>query len=340
MVGLGGIGQRHTRNIRALLGDDAEILAYRTRGLSHVLTDTLTIEPGADLETRYNVQRFDDLDKALSQKPDVVFITNPSSYHISPAIAAAEAGCHLFIEKPLSNSLEGVEELTEITESKQLTTLIGYQLRFHPCFRLVKKLLDEDAIGTLLAARLEVGEYLPAWHSYEDYRQMYASRKDQGGGVIVSQIHELDLVYWWFGMPSRVFALGGHWSSLEIDVEDTASILLECEYQGRSLPVHVQLDYIQRPPSRTCQIVGEKGKILVDLHALQVRVVSSENPDGVLHDFSGLERNKLFADELDHFFACVAGEAKPEVDVREGANSLRIALAAYESIEKRAAVEL
>ena len=79
-----------------------------------------------------------------------------------------------------------------------------------------------------MAVRIEVGEYLPGWHTYEDYRQMYASRADLGGGVILSQIHELDYLYWLFGLPKRVFALGGHLTRLEVDVEDIASILLEC----------------------------------------------------------------------------------------------------------------
>ena len=59
-----------------------------------------------------------------------------------------------------------------------------------------------------MAVRIEIGEYLPGWHTYEDYRRMYASRADLGGGVVLSQIHELDYVYWLFGMPKRVFAWG------------------------------------------------------------------------------------------------------------------------------------
>jgi predicted dehydrogenase len=340
MVGLGGIGQRHLRNLRTLLGDQVEIMAWRTRRLGHVLTDQLTILSGANLESYYAIQVFSALDEALAQEPDVVFVTNPSSLHMPVALAAAEAGCHLFIEKPLSHSLAGVDRLVEMVEQRNLVTLVGYQLHFHPCLRLAKELLDKEAIGLLLAARLEVGEYLPGWHTYEDYRQMYASRRDLGGGVILSQIHELDLVYWLFGMPCRVFALGGHWSSLEIDVEDTASILLECQYAGRPLPVHVQQDYVQRPPSRTCQIVGDKGKILVDLHALEVHVIQAETSQADVHRFEGFQRNQIFLDELSHFLSCLRGEEEPVVNVRDGAQSLRIALAAHRSIETGEVVTL
>jgi predicted dehydrogenase len=213
-----------------------------------------------------------------------------------------------------------------------LVTLVGFQLRFHPCLRFGQELIEKKAIGSLLAIRMEVGEYLPGWHTFEDYRQSYASRRELGGGVILSQIHELDLVYWLFGMPRRVFALGGHWSSLEIDVEDTASILLECQYAGRPLPVHVQQDYVQRPPRRTYQIVGDQGMILIDLHGLEVRIIRNGMGEAVRH-FEGFQRNQLFVDELRHFLACLRGVEKPVVSVQDGAQSLRIALGAHQSIE-------
>jgi predicted dehydrogenase len=225
-------------------------------------------------------------------------------------------------------------------ESRHLVGLVGYQMRFHPGLVRAAALLEEGAIGRVVAVRIEVGEYLPGWHTYEDYRQMYASRADLGGGVILSQIHELDYVYWLFGMPTRVFALGGHLTRLEVDVEDTASILLECSVDGRAIPVHVHQDYIQRPPSRTCEIVGDAGKILIDLRLLTLTaydgegnlIESSENP--------GFERNQLFLDEMTHFLACVEGRESPRVSIRDGARSLAIALAAKESIATGHVVDL
>lgn len=332
MVGLGGIGQRHVRNLRALLGPDAEIIAYRVRESSFVLTDRLEIEQGSTLEDKYNIKVFRDIDQALGQKPDAVFICNPSSLHIPIAMKAAQADCHLFIEKPLSQNYEGVEELVRLVESRNLISLMGYQMRFHPCIKRLHSLLQQRLIGRILAVRAEVGEYLPGWHTYEDYRQMYASRKDLGGGVILSQIHEIDYLYSLFGMPRRLFALGGHLSRLEIDVEDTASILMECIADDRPLPVHIHQDYLQRPPSRTCQIIGEAGKILIDFIALSVRVFGN---NGVLTEdisFEGFQRNQLFMAELEHFLECLKGTQSPLVTVRDGAQSLRIALAAKESL--------
>ena len=336
MAGLGGIGQRHLRNLIAMLGDRLEVLAYRVRRQADVLTDKLQIEPNSSLEEKYRITVFNELDKALAQKPDAVFICNPSSLHISVALAAAEAGCHLFIEKPLSHSLSQIEELIELVERKKLVAMVAYQMRFHPCLRRVYDLLSQKLIGRVVAVRAEVGEYLPGWHSYEDYRQMYASRRDLGGGVILSQIHEMDYIYWLFGLPRRLFAVGGHLSSLEIDVEDVASILMDCS----GVPVHLHQDYIQRPPSRTLQIIGEKGKLFADFRALTVERFDGKGESCGCDSFKDFERNQLFTEELAHFLACIEGKEKPLVSLRDGAQSLLMALAAKESLATGKIVDL
>ena len=326
-AGLGGIGQRHLRNLRQIVGD-VEVLAYRVRRQSGVLTDKLQIEAGAQLDERYNLRVFSDLDAALAEKPAAVFVCNPTSLHMPVALAAARAGCHLFIEKPLSHDLAEVDELVRVVEAKKLVCLVAYQMRFHPCLRWVASALERKAIGRVLAVRAQVGEYLPNWHTYEDYRQMYAARNDLGGGVIVTQIHEFDYLLWLFGAPQRVFALGGHLSSLEIDVEDVASILMDCS----GVPVHLHQDYVQRPPSRTLEVIGNDGKLTLDFPSLTVQRFGA---DGALADaetFSGFERNQLFLDEMNHFLACLRGEETPVVPLRDGAKSLQIALAAKESL--------
>ncbi len=340
IVGLGGVGQRHVRNLVSLLGDRLELIAYRTRRLSTVLTDRLQVEPGSELESKYRIRAFTDLDAALGEKPQAAFICNPSRLHIPVALKAAAAGCHLFLEKPLSDSLEGVGELIETVEARQLVAVVGYQLRFHPCLVKLKAILSAGLIGRPLAVRAEVGEYLPGWHTYEDYRQMYASRSDLGGGVILSQIHELDYLYSLFGLPRRIFAVGGHLSPLEIDVEDVASILMACQVDHQEIPIHLHQDYLQRPPERTCQVIGERGKIWVDFNGLSVRLYDAQGDLCEETLFEGFQRNQLFIDELQHFLACIRGEAKPIVSVRDGAQSLRIALAAKESLVRGEAVAL
>jgi len=335
LVGLGGIGQRHTRNLRTLYGDRCELIAYRVRRNSPVLNDSLSIDDGnQNLEERYGIRSYDSLDAALEQKPDAAIICNPSSMHTSAALAAARAGCHLLIEKPLSHTLDQLDELAEVVKRKSLVCMVAYQLRFHPCLTLAHRLLTDGRIGRPIACRAVVGEYLPGWHRYEDYRSMYASKRELGGGVVLSQIHELDILYWFFGRPRRVVAFGGHFSDLRIDVEDVASTLLA--YDG--MVAHLQQDYLQQPPVRQLEIVGSNGKIGVDLRA--ARVIAHGESGALIEDrsFPNFERNTLFMDEMKCFFHAVqTGHAVP-VDLEGGRQSLEMALALKRSMETNAPV--
>jgi predicted dehydrogenase len=340
MIGLGSVGQRHVRNLRHLLGENVEIMAYRSRKRPYVLTDQATIERGSNLEEKYNIRLCESFDQALGQEPDSVFICNPPDQHMTIALKAAQKGLNLFIEKPLSHTYEHVNELIELIESQSLVALVGYQMRFHPCLKKLETLIMEKTIGQIVAVRAELGEYLPGFHPYEDYRQMHESHRARGGGVILSQIHELDYIYWLFGLPQRLFTVGGHLSKLEIDAEDTASTLMEYNIEGKSIPIHLYQDFIQRPPSRTCQVIGEEGKILVDLRALTVNVFDSKGQLAETSCFEGFQRNQLFLDELNHFLECLQRKQTPQVTVRDGAQSLRMALAARGSLLSRQVIEL
>ena len=340
MVGLGGVGQRHLRNLRTLIPKTLEVVAYRVRRSSAVIGNTLTIEEGVSLEEKYNIHAYRDLRKALEEEPEAAFIANPSSLHIPVALEVAKTGCHLFIEKPLSDSLEGIEGLIATVEKNRLVATVGYQLRFHPCLAWIRELLKVEAVGRLLSVRMDVGEYLPSWHPYEDYRQMYAARKELGGGVILSQIHELDYAYSLFGMPRRIFAIGGRLSRLEIDVEDTASILMECLWNGSVLPVHLHQDFLQKPPSRRCEIIGDSGKIVWNYHEGTLTIWRTKEDKPEVRRLERFERNQFFLEELKHFLGCIRGGEKPMVTLRDGANSLKMALAAKQSLETGEVVSL
>lgn len=332
VVGLGGIGQRHLRNLRTLLGPEAELSAFRVRGLNHALTDKLDIEPGVEVAAKYGVHVFQTLEDALAAGPDAAFVCNPTSLHVPVALRLAQAGCHLFIEKPLSHSLEGVEELLAVAKAKGLITMVGYQLRFHPLLAKLHGWVKERRMGRIVAVRAEVGEYLPGWHRYEDYRQMYASRSELGGGVVLSQIHEIDYLGWLFGWPSRVFAVGGHLSNLELDVEDVASLLMETRVDGRIIPIHLHLDYLQRPPSRTCQVIGDAGKAVMDLRASTATLYDDNGDVAEMVSAPEFPRNQLFLDEASHFLQCIAKQANAISSDNEGLRSLRVALAAKASM--------
>jgi predicted dehydrogenase len=338
--GLGSIGQRHLRNLRSLLGDDVEVLAWRQRGGGPVLGADMKVRDGITIEEAYRVTPFTDLESALAQRPDICFITNPNTLHLHTAWAAAQSGCHLFIEKPVSHSLHGMSQLIREVETRRLTAFVAYQFRFHPGLQRLKRAVEAGTLGSLTHAHIVNAEYLPAWHPWEDYRDTHPARRELGGGCLRIQTHELDYALWLFGMPRRVFAMGGRLSRLETDVEDSVDLLLECVHAGRPFPVHLHLDYLQMPPQRVCEVVGDLGKAHYDYYAARVDVHQTEGRTVETTDFSGFDRNEMFMAELRHFLACVSGEETPLIDLREGLRSMQIAEAAYRSMETGAAVSV
>jgi len=339
-TGLGSIGQRHLRNLLALKRDDFEILAFRVMRKSPILNADMTVRANGDVDDVYGVRSFDRLESALQEKPAAVFVTNPNPMHLPVALAAARQGCHLFIEKPIAETLEGVDDLIALVEQKHLFALVGYQFRFHPGLRMIKSALDDGRIGRLIGAHIVNGEYLPAWHPYEDYRNTHPAKRELGGGCLNIQTHELDYAVWFFGMPVSVYAIGGHLSSLEVDVEDSVSILMECSTDGRSFPVHTHLDYLQQPPQRVCEIYGDRGKLRFDYYANVLELHDTCTGELQVHRFDDFERNQMFVDEVKHFMACMRGEEKPLVDLRTARRSMLLAQCAHESLVTREPVRI
>lgn len=325
IIGCGSIGRRHISNIRTLFKEreDVDILAYRTFIRSGHLNENFF--------RNNNVRQFSSLTEALSKKPDVTFITNPTSLHVPFAIKAARAGSHLFIEKPLSHNLKGINELEHLVAQKKLITYIGFNLRFFPILSEVRRIIKKKEIGRIISIRAEVGQYLPSWHPNENYRTGYSANRSLGGGVILDLIHEIDYTRWLLGEEIKeVFCYGGKYSSLNIDTEDIAEILMK----SKSSVVSIHLDYLQSPMFRQCKIIGDKKTIIIDVPANFAKVHAPSGSFVEISPGSFFEKNISFLDEIRYFFECVEENTPTDIDIREGAKILKIALAAKESMRK------
>jgi predicted dehydrogenase len=326
IAGLGSIGRRHFRNLRAL--GEQDIILYRTHRAS-LPEDELA---GFPVVT--------DLSAALKKhRPEAVVIANPTALHLDVALPAAEAGCHIFLEKPISGSLERVDQLEAVMKRSGSRILVGFQFHFHPTLKKAAELIGAGALGQVLSIHAHWGEYLPNWHPWEDYRTSYAARADLGGGVIATLTHPLDYVRWLVGEVDGLWSFNGHISPLEMDVEDVAEIGMRF-VNGAIGGVHV--NYVQRPPVHRLEIVGTGGTLRWD------------NADGVLYFYrmsqpfgtwsasppapevetfappEGFERNMMFLEQMRHFIAVARGEAQPVCTLGDGKRALELALKARE----------
>jgi predicted dehydrogenase len=257
---------------------------------------------------------------------------------VSTACAALRAGAHVLVEKPLGSTLDNVSDLLELARATRRVLMVGYNLRFHPGLARLKALLDTNAIGRIVSARAEAGEFLPDWHPWEDYRNGYAARRDLGGGAVLTFSHELDALCWLLGPPRRLTAIASHSSTLELDAEDTAEIALEFE-SGALGSVHV--DFVRRPPKRGIEIIGEGGVLRWEFQRNRLEHYSVTTRQWRIEQGDArFERNQMYLDELRHFAACALGEAhKPLIDGEQGAAILAIALGTLRSAATGRAID-
>lgn len=314
IAGLGSIGRRHLRNLAALGQDD--ILLYRTH------QSTL---PDEDIAS-YPIES--DLEKALQQNPDAVIISNPTALHMDVALPAANTGCHLLLEKPIADKMDQrVETLAKVVESSKSQTLVGFQFRFHPVLTQIKAIIDSKSIGRPLSFHVHWGEYLPGWHPWEDYRLSYAARKDLGGGVVNTLCHPLDYVRWLFGEVHSLQAITKKVSNLEVDVEDTADIILEFE---RGCLGSIHLDYFQQPPAHWIEAYCEEGHIHWDNESGSAVVFNAkENASQVIRPPEGFERNDLFMAEMAHFIALISKKVESRCTLLDGIATLKLTEAVH-----------
>lgn len=316
ICGLGSIGRRHLRNLRQLGGH--ELALYRT-GRSTL--------PENELE---GLQSFSDLSDALREfRPDAAIVANPTALHMPVAIEAAGAGCHLLLEKPVSQDLARIDELQSALEAGGGRVLVGYQFRFNLGLRRAKRLLEDGMLGSPLYARAHWGEYLPDWHPWEDYRESYSARGDLGGGVLLTLSHAFDYLSWMLGEVEWLTAVTGRDGALEIEVETLAEVIMG--HSSRAIS-SVHLDYLERPPRHALTFVCERGKIDWSADTSTLRWWTPEA--GEWSDAqapAGYSRNAMFLDELQHFLEIVEGQSEPVCGLEEGIRAVEIALAAAKS---------
>lgn len=323
MIGYGSIGRRHVENLSSF--SNMDILVCTKRKHDKFLKGK-------------NCKIYSTIEECIKERPDAAIICNVTSLHMKTAIKLAKVGINLLIEKPLSDSMDGVKTLLDETKRQKLVTMIGCNFRFNPCLIKIKEIISKRQIGKVLSVHAENGSYLPSWHPKERYQDSYTARKNLGGGVLLTSIHELDYLYWFFGNVTGVFSITGKFSDLEISADDLSCILLHFK---NNIVAEVHLDYFQRPISRNCKIIGTKGTLYWNNDTNTVTLYDIKNNKWItkmkLKDY---DSNSMYVDELTHFIECVVKKKQTLNPVREGIETLKIALATKKSSKTKKMVIL
>ena len=335
VVGLGSIGLRHVRNIIDNF-PTFKIFIYTKRK-----------KIPKEIKDNKNIVILNLIDDCLQYKPDMGFVTNESAFHIPISIKLANIGMDLFIEKPLSNSFKDLNKLNDLIKKNKLITQMGCNFRFFPPLKKIKQLIDKKIIGRVISVQVENNSYLPDYHPLEDYRKGYAAREDLGGGALLTQIHEIDYLYWLFGDVKKVSSFTGKFSDLEVTADDMSTSLLEFE-NGVIGQIHIS--YFQRPYFRSCKIKGTKGIIEWNSIENEVNVFDMKSKNwkkqkindnyklitgGTTTGKTDKKLNQMYVEEIKHFMSCVKKRKETINDFKQGEKILKIALSMKESSKRK-----
>lgn len=251
IVGFGSIGKKHLSVVKNILPNST--IRILRRELS-------------DIELGSEVLQVTSISEANEFAPQVIMICNPASKHIKVAMELIETKAHLFIEKPIADSTNGVKELIEKCLQEKIVIAVGYNLRSSKSLCKFKEVLSDGLIGDVLSVHCEVGQYLPQWRPESDYRNGVSAKKELGGGVLLELSHEIDYLRWIFGEVDWVNATLSKQSNLEIDVEDSAHLVMGFQQSDarRVLIASLSMDFIRRDPVRRCTVIGDKGTLRWD----------------------------------------------------------------------------
>lgn len=290
IIGFGSVGKRHYQNLAKLGYTNVSVFDVDKKSISDI------------------PRSFSDIKDVDFSEFRVVFVCSPNHMHMASAISAGKAGCHLFIEKPLAHKMREARQLSELCEKQKLVTLVGCNLRFHPCLSFIKTYLEQKRLGAVYGIHHEAGYYLPFWRKGTDYRQNYGARKATGGGIILDGIHEFDLLFWLndFAPVKESKFLFGKSGKLDIDTEDNsiASFIFQNGVLGS-----VRSDYLQQRYNRNCKVVGEKGNLFWDFTE-NIVWFETDGKRKKLFEAKGYDINDMYRDEIAYFLRCVA-QKKP-----------------------------
>ena len=324
-VGLGSIGQRHLRNLKKIY-PRSKIFAYRRIFKTPFLNNFNKVK-NFDLKSKYKINYIKSLNNLKKYNLKAAFICSPSKFHIDESIKIANQNINLFIEKPLGSNLKNIGKLLKIVKNKRVNTFIGFQLRFSPIIIKLKKILESKNYGDLNQILIHHGEHIKNFHKYEDYKKLYASKKELGGGVILTQIHEIDYFLYLFEKYKilKINKFSEQVSKLEINVDDTLISTILLKKNKKKILCNINLNYYEIPNKRSIILIYENKKITADLVKQQIIY---ENTNKKRVENYKFKRNDLFIDELKYFFKCLNLNRKvpKSLNIYNGIKTLKFAL--------------
>lgn len=291
IVGLGSMGKRRIRNLQYLNYTD-------------IIGCDVSDDRRKETESKYKIKTFSNLDEALGNLPEAVIISTPPNKHYEVAIQIAEKGLPFFMEANVIP--DGFDKVLEMCNKKSVFYAPSCTMRFMPSLVKVHQLVSQKAIGKTLEFTYHMGQYLPDWHPYEDYRKFYVSKKESGACREIVPF-ELNWLTHTFGKIKKLTGMKRKISKLESDIDDIYAMILEFE---NGIIGSLVIDVLSRVPYRSLRIIGEEGVIQWEWTEKKVKLYRSSTksweeflePPGIKMEGYVAEENP-YIDEMKSFIA-------------------------------------
>lgn len=313
IIGLGSIGKRHLRLVKEIRPDIEVIVMRSGHGASCK-------------EEKIATKIVSSIDLIIAEGIQAAIISSPATLHIEQSLDLAKAGIHLLIEKPISKTSDGINQLLKILNEKNLIAMVGYVLRQDPGAIKFKKLIDDNSVGGILHARIECGSYLPEWRPGLDYKKTVSARSELGGGALLELSHELDYLHWFFGKPKDVQAMLRNSGLLGIDVEDQVDLLIT---SAQGYCISVQIDFNRRHLERKCKVLTTEGELTWDAVNKNVTYKLAEKVEKI-YSYDN-ERDYIYRKQLNIFIDCIENNITPPVTIENGVDVMKLIDSAREA---------
>lgn len=307
VIGLGNISKRHRANIKRLY-PEAVVFAVSASGR----------QPCEPIE---NADEFlSSIDELLQHKPDMAIVASPATFHAQHAIPFLKNEIPVLIEKPLSGCEWEAASILAAEKQYKTPATVGYCLRYLPSSQYIKLLLEDNLIGEIYNAFVEVGQYLPDWRPSQNYRESVSASAQLGGGVLLELSHELDYIQWLLGPLQYQHAILRSSKDLQLPVEDSADILA-LNVGGTVVSVH--LDFLQRKVHRKCRFIGSEGSLEWDLLRNEI-TFSTKGSERQVFSQPEWDKNQMYLDMLQDFEGLINGKPNSCVTLDEAQRTVSL----------------
>ena len=317
IVGVGSIGERHLRCFVATGRVEVSLCE-----MNSVLRERIA--------QQYDVERaYSNFEEAIAARPDAVVICTPAQVHVSLALAAAKAGAHLLIEKPLGTKLDGVAALQAEIQRRNLTAAVGYVYRAHPALAAMRDAIANGRFGEPVQIVATCGQHFPFYRPA--YRETYYKDRATGGGAVQDALtHILNAGEWLVGPVEKLAADAGHQVLEGVGVEDTVHVLT----RHGSVMGCFSLNQHQSPNEVTITVICRSGTARFEYHRSRWRWMMQPGGEWTNEVVGPLERDALFTRQAEAFLDAVEGRHPPLCTVAEAVQTLRVNLGILEAAER------